>query len=131
MGFKGKKKRDNEELNNGEIDDNNAKPSTSTFKKEKILPSMIKNKEKRSEIHSKLKHEKKLEKRRKLKDRAAADKRALELGEEVRFALLCLLSLSSSYSFDLDLNWMAEVYDVFCFGGVASAEAGSAYDWEY
>lgn len=43
---------------------------------------MIKNKEKRSEIHSKLKHEKKLEKRKKLKARDAAEKRAIELGEE-------------------------------------------------
>ncbi|KAL2893472.1 Ribosome production factor 1 [Bienertia sinuspersici] len=80
MGFK-RKKRDNEELNDGGAED--AKPSTSIMKREQILPSMIKNKEKRSEIHSKLKHEKKLEKRKKLKARAAADKRALELGEEL------------------------------------------------
>lgn len=48
-----------------------------------VLPSMIKNKIKRTELHSKLKHEKKLEKRRKVKAREAASKRALELGEEV------------------------------------------------
>lgn len=53
-----------------------------SHKQKQILPSMIKNKEKRSEIHSKLKHEKKLEKRKKLKARDAAEKRAIELGEE-------------------------------------------------
>lgn len=48
-----------------------------------ILPSMIKNKEKRSAVHAKLKHEKKLEKRKKAKARDAEQKRALELGEEL------------------------------------------------
>ncbi|KAJ1393037.1 Brix domain [Sesbania bispinosa] len=43
---------------------------------------MIKNKDKRSEVHAKLKHQKKLEKRAKAKARDAAVKRALELGEE-------------------------------------------------
>lgn len=52
-------------------------------KKREILPSMIKNKEKRSAIHAKLKQQKKLEKRKKAKARDAAEKRALELGEEV------------------------------------------------
>uniref|UniRef100_A0A1D1Z321 Ribosome production factor 1 n=1 Tax=Anthurium amnicola TaxID=1678845 RepID=A0A1D1Z321_9ARAE len=47
-----------------------------------MLPSMIKNKAKRTEVHAKLKREKKLEKRRKTKARDAATKRALELGEE-------------------------------------------------
>ncbi|KAB1212389.1 Ribosome production factor 1 [Morella rubra] len=51
-------------------------------KKGEILPSMIKNKEKRSAVHAKLKQEKKLEKRKKIKARDAAEKRALELGEE-------------------------------------------------
>ncbi|KAK6144157.1 hypothetical protein DH2020_020977 [Rehmannia glutinosa] len=50
--------------------------------KETLLPSMIKNKEKRSAVHAKLKHEKKLEKKKKAKSREAAEKRALELGEE-------------------------------------------------
>ncbi|KNA23685.1 hypothetical protein SOVF_022760 [Spinacia oleracea] len=77
----GGKKRDREDSNNGGRED--AKPSTSTFRKEQILPSMIKNKAKRSEIHSRLKHEKKLDKRKKIKARDAADKRALELGEEL------------------------------------------------
>ncbi|CAI9117353.1 OLC1v1018730C1 [Oldenlandia corymbosa var. corymbosa] len=49
---------------------------------ESLLPSMIKNKEKRSEVHAKLKHQKKLEKRKKAKAREAAEKRALDLGEE-------------------------------------------------
>lgn len=52
-------------------------------KKREILPSMIKNKEKRSAIHAKLKQQKKLEKRKKTKARDAAEKRALELGEEL------------------------------------------------
>ncbi|TQD85828.1 hypothetical protein C1H46_028607 [Malus baccata] len=51
-------------------------------KKMEILPSMIKNKEKRSAVHAKLKQQKKLEKRKKAKARDAAEKRALELGEE-------------------------------------------------
>ena len=52
-------------------------------RKMEILPSMIKNKEKRSAVHAKLKQQKKLEKRKKAKARDAAEKRALELGEEV------------------------------------------------
>lgn len=48
-----------------------------------ILPSMIKNKEKRSVVHAKLQHMKKVEKRKKLKARDATEKRAIELGEEV------------------------------------------------
>ncbi|KAI4381599.1 hypothetical protein MLD38_007659 [Melastoma candidum] len=55
-------------------------------KKEKrdkdVLPSMIKNKEKRSAVHAKLKHQKKVEKRKRTKARDAEEKRALELGEE-------------------------------------------------
>ncbi|GFP97185.1 ribosome production factor 1 [Phtheirospermum japonicum] len=50
--------------------------------KDTLLPSMIKNKEKRSAVHAKLKHEKKLEKRKRVKAREAEEKRALELGEE-------------------------------------------------
>ncbi|KAL2575411.1 hypothetical protein AAZV13_16G014200 [Glycine max] len=51
-------------------------------KKEPLRPSMIKNKEKRSELHAKLKQQKKLDKRAKAKARDAALKRALDLGEE-------------------------------------------------
>ncbi|KAI5654330.1 hypothetical protein M9H77_31517 [Catharanthus roseus] len=47
-----------------------------------LLPSTIKNKEKRSSIHAKLKHKKKVEKRKRAKAREAAEKRALELGDE-------------------------------------------------
>lgn len=53
-----------------------------TKEKREILPSTIKNKERRSAVHAKLKQQKKLEKRKKLKERDAAEKRALELGEE-------------------------------------------------
>ncbi|KAF4356927.1 hypothetical protein G4B88_030289 [Cannabis sativa] len=52
------------------------------FTKKEILPSTIKNKDKRSEVHAKLKQQKKLEKRKKVKARDAAISRALELGEE-------------------------------------------------
>ncbi|XP_020518329.1 ribosome production factor 1 isoform X2 [Amborella trichopoda] len=51
-------------------------------KKRKVAPSMIKNKVKRSIVYAKLKHEKKVEKRKKAKAREVAEKRALELGEE-------------------------------------------------
>ncbi|XP_077248310.1 ribosomal RNA processing Brix domain protein [Tasmannia lanceolata] len=51
-------------------------------KKKKFLPSLIKNKLKRSAIHAKVKNEKKVEKKKKNKLRDAAEKRALELGEE-------------------------------------------------
>ncbi|CAN0889171.1 Ribosome production factor 1 [Linum grandiflorum] len=51
-------------------------------KKEELRPSMIKNKQKRSALHSKLKQQKKLEKRKTKKARQAADKQAVELGEE-------------------------------------------------
>ncbi|KAL5720771.1 hypothetical protein ACHQM5_013409 [Ranunculus cassubicifolius] len=51
--------------------------------KRQILPSLIKNKMKRSAVHAKLKQEKKREKKKKSKAREAAEKRALELGEEL------------------------------------------------
>ncbi|XP_010556658.1 PREDICTED: ribosome production factor 1-like [Tarenaya hassleriana] len=50
--------------------------------KQEILPSMIKNKEKRSQVYAKLRHEKKVEKKKKIRSRDAAEKRAVELGEE-------------------------------------------------
>lgn len=43
---------------------------------------MIKNKDKRSEVHAKLKHQKKVEKKKKAKAREDAEKKALELGED-------------------------------------------------
>ncbi|XP_022770672.1 ribosome production factor 1-like [Durio zibethinus] len=78
MGGK-RKKIENEEMEG----DNGSKNSNKKMKeKSVILPSFIKNKEKRSAVHAKLKHQKKLEKRKKLKTRDATKKRALELGEE-------------------------------------------------
>lgn len=53
------------------------------IKKRQLLPSLIKNKLKRSAVHAKLKQEKKREKKKKSKAREAAEKLALELGEEV------------------------------------------------
>ncbi|CAL5045609.1 unnamed protein product [Urochloa decumbens] len=51
-------------------------------KAEAILPSQIKNKEKRSELHAKLKREKKAEKRKLARERGQAIRRAEELGEQ-------------------------------------------------
>ncbi|KAJ6955684.1 ribosome production factor 1 [Populus alba x Populus x berolinensis] len=65
-----------------ELDRKEKKKKMEMGKRREILPSMIKNKEKRSAVHAKLKHEKKVEKRKKLKARDAEEKRALELGEE-------------------------------------------------
>ncbi|XVE73592.1 hypothetical protein DITRI_Ditri11bG0131100 [Diplodiscus trichospermus] len=80
MGVK-RNKREDEGMEGDSVN----KSSNKKMKKEKseILPSSIKNKEKRSAVHAKLKHQKKLEKRKKLKARDAAEKRALELGEEL------------------------------------------------
>lgn len=80
MGYKRKKSEG--ELEPEIENDHRKKPMMQKEEKE-ILPSTIKNKEKRSEVHAKLKHQKKLEKRKKAKARDAAEKRALELGEEV------------------------------------------------
>ncbi|XP_020114902.1 ribosome production factor 1 isoform X3 [Ananas comosus] len=51
-------------------------------KKSRTAPSEIKNKEKRSAVHAKLKREKKILKRKQAKARDAAYKKAIELGEE-------------------------------------------------
>ncbi|XP_044491368.1 ribosome production factor 1-like [Mangifera indica] len=80
MGGK-RKKRESEEIIEVQKDVNKNNES-SHKKKREILPSMIKNKEKRSAVHAKLKHQKKLDKRKKLKARDVAEKLALELGEE-------------------------------------------------
>ncbi|XVF72907.1 hypothetical protein PTKIN_Ptkin12aG0158300 [Pterospermum kingtungense] len=79
----GKRNKSEREGMEGDNDSGNSNKKMK-MKKEKseILPSLIKNKEKRSAVHAKLKHQKKLEKRKKLKTRDAAVKRALELGEE-------------------------------------------------
>jgi ribosome production factor 1 len=47
-----------------------------------IRPSQIKNKDKRSELHAKLKREKKDQKRKDAREREQAARRAAELGEE-------------------------------------------------
>lgn len=71
--------------NKGEEEDGStAHNSTSSNRENKqVLPSTIKNKDKRSAVHAKLKQQKKLDKRKKAKAREASEKRALELGEEV------------------------------------------------
>lgn len=81
----GKRKKNEDE---GSSLEHSALTSTSTSKL--VFPSMIKNKEKRSAVHAKLKHQKKVEKRKKAKAREAAEKRALELGEEVPFLMKTL-----------------------------------------
>ncbi|KAJ8898744.1 hypothetical protein K2173_004967 [Erythroxylum novogranatense] len=87
MGVK-KRKNETEETERSEDGDfvdgreKKKKKEVGESKKKEILPSMIKNKEKRSEIYAKLKHQKKVEKRKKIKARDAAEKQALELGEE-------------------------------------------------
>lgn len=83
MGAKRKKSEGEELLNEGEKENDKNNENSSKKMKKEILPSMIKNKEKRSAVHANLKHQKKVEKRKKLKARDAAEKRALELGEEV------------------------------------------------
>ncbi|GAY45013.1 hypothetical protein CUMW_086230 [Citrus unshiu] len=82
MGAKRKKSEGEELLNEGDKENDKNNENISKKMKKEILPSMIKNKEKRSAVHAKLKHQKKVEKRKKLKARDAAEKRALELGEE-------------------------------------------------
>lgn len=47
-----------------------------------MLPSTIKNKEKRSAVYAKLKQQKRVEKRRQGKAREAAEERAVELGQD-------------------------------------------------
>ena len=79
----GKRKRNNDSDGEDNSSKRKTRTETETETKEPFRPSMIKNKEKRSAIHAKLKHQKKLEKRAKSKARDAAVKSAIELGEEV------------------------------------------------
>jgi len=83
MGGK-RRKNDDSDVEESETAPYKRKKTTTPEKKDQLRPSMIKNKEKRSEVHAKLKHQKKIDKRAKAKARDAALKRALELGEEVR-----------------------------------------------
>ncbi|GAV69932.1 LOW QUALITY PROTEIN: Brix domain-containing protein [Cephalotus follicularis] len=78
MGGKRKKTENEGTERDGVLSVNNESNKKS---KKEILPSMIKNREKRSQVHAKLKQQKKLEKRNKLKGRDA-QKQALELGQE-------------------------------------------------
>lgn len=75
----GKRKKSEGEA---EGDDANNTKKKQQRKENEILPSMIKNKEKRSAVHAKLKQQKKLDKRKRVKARDAAESRALELGQE-------------------------------------------------
>ena len=81
MGFKRKKGDGDGEEMESEV---RGRPSFNTAERRNvILPSMIKNKDKRAKVYAKQKHEKKVEKQKKIKARDAAEKQALELGEEV------------------------------------------------
>ncbi|ESW25224.1 hypothetical protein PHAVU_003G017600 [Phaseolus vulgaris] len=82
MGGK-RRKNDDSDVEDSDSASSKRKKTLTTEKKDQLRPSMIKNKEKRSELHAKLKHQKKLDKRAKAKSRDAAIKRALELGEEL------------------------------------------------
>ncbi|KAJ4783542.1 Ribosome production factor 1 [Rhynchospora pubera] len=77
---KEKKRKAAEEAVDG--DDYIEREDKNPKKQKLILASQIKNKEKRSAVYAKLKHEKRVEKRKKIKARDAASKQALELGEE-------------------------------------------------
>lgn len=81
MGFK-RKKNEGDENEGDDAGGGYVNNDTKVSNKKVILPSMIKNKDRRSAVHAKLKHQKKVEKQRKVKSRDAAEKRALELGEE-------------------------------------------------
>ncbi|QCE02465.1 ribosome production factor 1 [Vigna unguiculata] len=84
MGGKRRKNDDDSDVEESETAFSKRKKTVATEeKKDQLRPSMIKNKEKRSEVHAKLKHQKKLDKRAKAKARDAAVKKALELGEEL------------------------------------------------
>ncbi|KAL6963548.1 hypothetical protein U1Q18_034559 [Sarracenia purpurea var. burkii] len=93
MGMVGKRKKSHREgtIAGGEEEDKHSIQTNHSKRDEKtkeegrarhLLPSMIKNKEKRSAVHAKLKHQKKQEKLKRAKARDDAEKRALELGEE-------------------------------------------------
>ncbi|XP_057454961.1 uncharacterized protein LOC130746369 [Lotus japonicus] len=81
MGGK-RKKNDDSIMDDGDEGSRKRTKSKEPKQKDQVLPSMIKNKEKRSELHAKLKRQKKLDKRAKAQARDADVKRALELGEE-------------------------------------------------
>ncbi|KAJ9561400.1 hypothetical protein OSB04_006560 [Centaurea solstitialis] len=83
----GKKRKDREVQSDDDDASKSRKRTTDVVDKSaakpQLLPSMIKNKEKRSAVYAKIKHEKKVEKRKNAKAREALESRALELGEEL------------------------------------------------
>ena len=116
MGFKRKKGDGEGEEMESEV---SGRPSFNTAERRNvILPSMIKNKDKRAKVYAKQKHEKKVEKQKKIKARDAAEKQALELGEEVNeLSILRLL---------FDFGNLKRRRFVFSFS--ASAEDGAEDD---
>ncbi|KMZ71598.1 Ribosome production factor [Zostera marina] len=80
---KRKRKKKKTEEKDDDIDDDTGTGVHGEKKKSIILPSMIKNKDKRMAVHAKRKHEKKLEKRKRAKERELSVKKAVELGEEI------------------------------------------------
>ncbi|KAE9615325.1 hypothetical protein Lalb_Chr04g0254031 [Lupinus albus] len=76
----GGKRKKNDDSDNDEVQ---KKPDMKKTKRGELLSSMIKNKEKRSQVYAKLKRQKKLDKIDKHNARDASEKRALQLGEEV------------------------------------------------
>lgn len=125
MGYKRKKSEG--ELEPEIENDHRKKPMMQKEEKE-ILPSTIKNKEKRSEVHAKLKHQKKLEKRKKAKARDAAEKRALELGEEVYNLFVFTHFLTAIADFLIKLFFFVCLVLLII---AAAAEDGSSYHWEH
>ena len=95
-------------------EEKHVKTKTEKMVTEGLFQSMINNKEKRSPIHTKFKHQKMLEKmvekHRRTKAREAAKQRALELGEEVCISSLSLsIPLSPSYECILFI-WMLQSF---------------------
>ncbi|KAK9122407.1 hypothetical protein Syun_020024 [Stephania yunnanensis] len=83
MGAKRKHSEAIEESAEAEKDHKERREEEKTSRKRQVLASTIKNKDKRSAVYAKLKQEKKRDKQKKAKAREAAEKRALELGEEL------------------------------------------------
>lgn len=96
-------------------------------KKQKVLPSSIRNKEKRAAVHAELKREKKVEKRKKAKLRDAAEKKALELGESVS-EKQCLFLIAYLFAFGLLLFYICtHSYLLLSLLAAAPQESSSNY----
>lgn len=95
---KRKRKKKKTEEKDDDIDDDTGTGVHGEKKKSIILPSMIKNKDKRMAVHAKRKHEKKLEKRKRAKERESSVKKAVELGEEVNYYTSPFSEMSSDSS---------------------------------